>query len=363
MSNIMKIRVGELVEFLNLNPDKPKLIIGPPGVGKTQIISEWAQSIGRKLYVLPLDHLSVDDFAGIPHIINGKLEIARPDIIPGENEEAVIFLDEITTVGKSMIAKAMMISNERRIGRFTFKKSYVVSAGNPPEWYGYKLDDRITTRFLIVEVTPTVEDFENYVFKHYDTQGAAWVIAYLKSFPDQLLPSKREGEVLDYPFPTPRAWEGVIRNFKGEYQKIDVAPAVGVAVASQFLAYIAKYSKLTIIEQVLESDDIKPYTASGIDECYAIAVMLANKTIKAVKINEEQFKRDYNKERKQVARAVTFLCKGLKLQNKNIPIEVLSIYVRLIMKKNIGILDIDKYVPMDVIRKIIEVKDALNNLK
>ncbi|MEM2987157.1 MAG: AAA family ATPase, partial [Nitrososphaerota archaeon] len=70
------------------NPEQPKLLIGAPGIGKTQIVSEFAKEIGRKLYTIVLSHLDIDDLKGVPYVApNGELQIKKGPLIPGEDEE------------------------------------------------------------------------------------------------------------------------------------------------------------------------------------------------------------------------------------------------------------------------------------
>lgn len=244
------IRVGEMVRILNTNPDVPKLFIGPPGIGKTQVIGEWARSCGRKLYTIVLSHLDIDDLKGIPYVVGGEFRVQRGSLIPGEGEEAVVFLDEITTASQAKLAVALKILDERKCGYFSFEKSWVVVAGNPPEWRGLALDERVTSRCLVFEVEPSVEDFIDYVMSRYSGDGLESVVAFLMFDKSMLL---TKPSVVGSAFATPRSWEKVLKCWveDEDLRARLVEASVGAGVGAQFMNFIKLRNQLPKVSEIL----------------------------------------------------------------------------------------------------------------
>lgn len=278
--------IGEVKRFLGMCPEQPVLLIGPPGIGKTQVVNEFAQEKGRKLYTIVLSHLDIDDLKGIPYITSeGKLEIKKGPLIPDEDEEAVIFLDEITTVNQQKLAIALKIIDERKVGYFSFSKTWVIAAGNPPEWHGLSLDSRVVSRCVVVNVMTSVESFTNYLINRYKGVAIAAMVSAFLHFDKRMLLDKPK-EIGDA-FATPRGYEKLVRRFK-EFNREDLLRAInkdtvlvegvlgsiGRPVGAQFLDYIKLYEKLPAIENVLAGKEVKIEKIKDIGIGYAVTMAL-----------------------------------------------------------------------------------------
>jgi len=244
------MRIGNMWSVLNQSPEVPKLFIGPPGIGKTQIVYQWSQAIGRRLYVLPLAHFEPEDIKGLPWVnpVSGQLEIKRGPVIPGEQEKAVLFLDELTTVPPSKIAVALKIIDERRVGHFQFPQTFIVCAGNPPEFGGYSLDSRVISRLAVFNVEANLEDFANYLITKYVNNIVTQVIGFLKFQPKFLV-----GQFKEKPFPTPRTWEMVVKLHQDIKPTVEtVGGCVGEGVAVEFCKFIEMEGVADIVNKILD---------------------------------------------------------------------------------------------------------------
>lgn len=283
--------IDKVKGFLKEYPEQPVLLVGPPGIGKTQVVNEFAKEIGRKLYTVVLSHLDVDDLKGIPFVNDkGELSIKRGPLIPDKDEKAVVFIDEITTANPVKLAIALKMIDERKVGYFEFPNSYVIAAGNPPEWKGKVLDERILSRCVVINVETSVESFVNYLMDRYKNSTAAEMVSAFLSFDKSMLlkqPSEAE------PFPTPRGYEKIVSRYTGrdlvslikkdETVQEVIMGCIGKAPGVQFMNYLKVYNQLPDIDAILEGKLVKANKITELNVKYAVSMALAFR----VKSNEQ----------------------------------------------------------------------------
>jgi hypothetical protein len=219
------------------------LLLGAPGIGKTEIIKQKAMEEARRLgktfvdlreadeemleqifetpskfYVylrIVAPHVFPEDL-GIPKMVNHSdkdyVEYVPPKvlkILSIPDIHGVLFIDEITNVQRDdQISMYYSIILEKEAG-FQLKLSKnikIVLAGNTPEWSTIvrELPAPLVNRMKIYEVLPpTVDEWIQYMQRTYGDEWEKVCAVYLKLFPSELLmPPKQAFE----PFPTPRSW-------------------------------------------------------------------------------------------------------------------------------------------------------------
>lgn len=278
--------IGQISNFLRECPEQPTLLMGPPGIGKTQVVNEFAKSIGRKLYTVVLSHLDIDDLKGIPFINDkGQLEIKRGPLVPDKDEKAVVFIDEITTANPVKLAIALKMIDEKKVGYFEFANSYVIAAGNPPEWKGKVLDERILSRCVVINVETSVESFIEYLTNKYKDSFAAEVVsAFLNFDKSMLLRQPTEAE----PFPTPRGYEKIVSRYTGRNivdlvkhdnnAKEAIMGCIGKAAGVQFINYLKVYEELPDLDAILEGRQVQVKKINELNVKYAVSMALAFRT-------------------------------------------------------------------------------------
>jgi len=325
------MKIKELKSKLNLCPQIPKLLIGPPGVGKTEIVRQWAQEIGRKCYTVPLAHFRPEDLFGIPYVVNGDLKICRPPNLPGPEEKAVVFFDEITTVQPDVVAIALKAVDEKLIGFNEYKNSLVVAAGNPPEWGGLTLDERLISRFAVFHIEPDVDSLIAYFNTKYgSTIGFAYVSSFLVRNPQFVLKRGKEGQV----FPTPRAWEKALQILNEVSLSDDsVVEDLGSVVSEEVAVVLVKFCKLvdvlSITDAVLNGEEVR-FSTDKLDIAYLITTSLATRTE-----NEKQ------------AKACLKFIQTQLLKNE-IPKDLIIHYLRLLNPKKLHLEKIANFVPDEI---------------
>lgn len=76
----------------------PTFLHGAPGIGKSTIIRNFADSRGIKLIVLMLSQIEATDLRGIPYSNKETRTVSwfTPEFLPRENKRGIICLDELS---------------------------------------------------------------------------------------------------------------------------------------------------------------------------------------------------------------------------------------------------------------------------
>jgi MoxR-like ATPase len=272
------------------------LLIGSPGIGKTEVIRQKAESEARDLNKIFVDLREADDHTieeifknpdkyyvylrvVAPHIFPEDLGIPRErsqyvEFLPPKmlkiltlpEIHGVLFIDEITNVQRDdQISMYYSLILEKEAG-FQLKISEnvkIILAGNPPEWSEIvrPLPKPLRNRMTIVEVSaPTVDEWIKYMYNRYGDHWEKLCGAYLKVYPEDLIkPPQNDFDN----YPTPRSWtqlatklyelknDGVSEDFLEEV----VVGSIGKEVGSKF---IALYRTKIDVESVLKELESNP---------------------------------------------------------------------------------------------------------
>lgn len=231
----------------------PLLVIGKPGIGKSQAIRELCVEMNISFIDLRLCQLDSCELRGLPMVSEGKTHWATPNIFPADGQ-GILFLDEITAADKTLQVAAYQLLMERELGEYRLPPGWlVIGAGNDRESKAVAttMSSALTNRFLIVELKPTLNDFLNYGEKrelHRTVQN------FLKFRPKLL--HCMEGD-LQRPWPAPRSWERVSTMLKiaeetGNTKSLSyiVPGLVGIGAGTEFLAF---YNAQTYDQQIRET--------------------------------------------------------------------------------------------------------------
>ena len=130
---------------------RPLLLIGPPGIGKTAIMEQIAKECKIGLVSYTITHHTRQSAIGLPFIeekeFGGKkyhvTEYTMSEIIASIYEkieetglkEGILFLDEINCVSETLAPTMLQFLQGKMFGNHKVPEGFViVSAGNPPEY-------------------------------------------------------------------------------------------------------------------------------------------------------------------------------------------------------------------------------------
>ncbi|MBP6985019.1 MAG: AAA family ATPase [Alphaproteobacteria bacterium] len=248
MQDIPVITQKDMVNFLLGVADKrPVFIWGPPGVGKSSIVEEYAAKMGLECISLLGSQLSPEDVMGVPQIVDGRIQFCPPRLIAREKPYC-LFLDELNACSDDVQKAFYSLIHDRKVGEYVLPQgSVVIAAGNRKsdasivKGVSSALINRMINIFM--DVSPT--DWLRWAERN---QLHPLVITYIRQHPEQLsiLPGSEEK-----PFSTPRSWHMLsdsLLNFKQNLSpamlKILVYGCLFSEHAAQFEAYFLKNVRL-----------------------------------------------------------------------------------------------------------------------
>ncbi len=194
---------SELTEFLlNVAPVRPVFIWGPPGIGKSALVEEFAQAVGMACVSMLGSQLAPEDIIGVPRIENGISRFCPPAQI-ARKEPYCLFLDELNACSQEVQKAFYSLINDRRIGEFELPPgSVVIGAGNRSQDAAIvkPISSALINRMAHVQLRASPTDWLRWA-------GGAGihplVSDYIRLRPDHLWSKPQKHEE---PFSTPRAW-------------------------------------------------------------------------------------------------------------------------------------------------------------
>ncbi len=223
------------------------MIWGPPGIGKSSIVAQMAAAHGLEFIDLRLSQLAPTDLRGLPVAAEGISRWLPPEFLP-RSGRGVLFLDELNLAPPTMQGMAQQLILDRRVGSYIVPEGWFIwAAGNRKEDRAsvFDMPAPLANRFLHLEVEPHWESFK----AHAIAAGMhEQIIAFLAFRPDLLhkLDAQRPA------WPSPRSWEMASRLHQSG---LDLAPVIGLPVASEFVSYIELYRSLPELEPILAGEE------------------------------------------------------------------------------------------------------------
>lgn len=225
---------------------RPLLLIGAPGIGKTQIMEQIARECQIGLVSYTITHHTRQSAVGLPMIqeetFEGKqysvTEYTMSEIIASvyrkEREtglkEGILFIDEINCVSETLAPTMLQFLQCKTFGNQAVPQGWIiVAAGNPPEYNKSVRDfDMVTLdRVRYMRVEADLEVWKEYARKKHIYGG---ILSYLEWKPNHFY--KVEADVDGLSFVTARGWED-LSNLMETYEALGIP--VTEEVVQQFL--------------------------------------------------------------------------------------------------------------------------------
>ena len=226
----------------------PLMLWGAPGVGKSALVAQAAQSCGVPMIDLRLSQLEPSDLRGMPYQNNGLVEWAIPSMLPDalrHGARGVLFLDEINAALPQVAAAAYQLILDRRLGDYRLPEGWaILAAGNRLGDRGvtYAMPAPLANRFTHVELEPSIEDWLAWAAS---ARVDARLQGFLRQRPDLLMVFPERANV--YAFPSPRSWsfaDRALRKFAEDADLLEPAliACVGEVAGLLLLAYLQRPS-------------------------------------------------------------------------------------------------------------------------
>ncbi len=255
---------------------RPILLIGPPGVGKTQIIEQISRECRIGLVSYSITHHTRQSAIGLPfieHKMYGGKEYAVTEYTMSEIvgavydkieqsglPEGILFIDEINCVSETLAPVMLQFLQCKRFGNHQIPEGWIiVAAGNPPEYNKSVRDFDIVTldRVRKIDVEADYAVWREYALSA-DVHPA--VTSYLDIHKENLF--RVETTVDGKFFATPRGWEdlsSLIKIYEAQGKETD-RDVVGEyiqfpKISKDFANYLELYNKYKSdyqVDEVLE---------------------------------------------------------------------------------------------------------------
>ncbi len=289
--HLKKVLELELASALD-GHNTPVMIWGPPGVGKSQMVSMVAADQGVPVIDLRLSQMEPSDLRGIPFRSetadcgNSVVEWAIPRLLPDANRHGragILFLDEINSALPAVSAAAYQLILDRCLGEYRVPDGWVIiAAGNRQGDRGvtYAMPAPLANRFTHFNFDINLDDWVTWA---HNSNIDERVIAFLRFRPELLFDFDPATDPIA--FPTPRSWEFVhhaLHKFESlpEVLAGSLQACVGKAAGVELCAFIENLQNLPDINGILEGSDVP--VPESIDLQYAVASSLVGQAVKAV---------------------------------------------------------------------------------
>ena len=284
---------------------RPILLMGAPGIGKTQIMEQIARECKVGLVSYTITHHTRQSAVGLPFIKEKTFgsesfsvtEYTMSEIIASVYEkmektglrEGILFIDEINCVSETLAPMMLQFLQGKTFGNQKVPEGWViVTAGNPPEYNKSVREFDVVTldRIKRIDVQPDFEVWKEYAYE----QGIhPAVISYLELRRKNFY--RMENTVDGRIFATARGWEDLSRLIQ-VYETLgkDVDREVVCQyiqhpmIAKDFAAYLALYNKYKTdyaVEELLQGKwtqiTIQKIRNASLDEHLSLVGLLNGK--------------------------------------------------------------------------------------
>ena len=290
-SACIRAGVKQLLELLAITPiDHTVGIWGPPGIGKTDVVRQFAASQGAELVTLRVSEMEPQDLLGLPDLQNDftvykplrylfdltktaearrRETMAQASVEGGlfgdaafEPTNAVLFLDELTNAPPSMMTAIQYLILNRTVGVGGLELAdgvRIIAAGNREQdgAFASELSTPVKSRMKHIEYSPSFLEWQSWARAN---EVHTTVLAFL---------ARRERLFLDFDprsqhhtFPCPRTWTLLSGSLKlldarggadAEIRRLNAEAYVGPGAAVEFTRFEDMVLQCPPAAEIIES--------------------------------------------------------------------------------------------------------------
>ena len=254
---------------------RPLLLMGPPGIGKTQIMEQIAADLGIGLVSYTITHHTRQSALGLPFIreetfggrVHSVTEYTMSEILASVYRtmeetgvrEGILFLDEINCISETLAPMMLQFLQCKTFGNQRLPEGWIIAAaGNPPEYNKSVREFDVVTldRVKRMDITADYGVWKEYAQAR-GIHGA--ILSYLDLRKENFYAVERTADGLQ--FVTARGWEDLSelllsyealgipadREVVGEYLQL---PRIARDFA-EYLALYDQYRKVYHVDEIL----------------------------------------------------------------------------------------------------------------
>lgn len=284
---------------------RPTLLIGAPGIGKTAIMSKIAAELDIGFLGYTITHHTRQSAIGLPFIskktFGGKeysvTEYTMSEIVAEVYEaiesqgkkEGILFIDEINCVSETLAPAMLELLQHKKFGTHKIPDGWILTAAGNPEEFNKSVNelDMVTLdRVKKLDVEPDYEAFKTYAL---NSGVHSAIVGFLSLNSNYLFAAQKNPDGIE--LVTPRSWEDLSYALY-EYEKLSLPVNMTLIsgyiqspkIASEFAGYYAIFLKFGII---VSGDEVEngsleriDLTGSNFEEKFALSEILRAKAVK-----------------------------------------------------------------------------------
>ena len=277
------------------NKQRPIFIWGPPGIGKSDIVSQISEDIDAYMIDVRLSLWEPTDIKGVPYYAanDNTMKWAPPAELPDAKmakkyKKIVLFLDEMNSAAPAVQAAAYQLILNRKVGTYKLPDNVlIVAAGNREADKGvtYRMPAPLANRFVHLELKVDFDDWFSWAVKNSIHEDVVGYLTFAKKDLYDFDPKSPSRS-----FATPRSWAFVselLEDDDDENTTTDlVSGSVGEGLAVKFMAHRKVASKLPDPVDILNGK-VKEIETKEISAMYSLTVSLCYELKEACDKNDK----------------------------------------------------------------------------
>jgi len=288
----MKItQMKDIFKVCQLSNDSVRMV-GLHGIGKSQIVEEFASENNFHIETLFLSQQEVADLIGIPTEADGVTYWSKPvwlkrmEDANSEGKQCICFLDEISRASLEVRQSALQLVlegkiHEHQLPKINGIKTFVVAADNPSDLYQTdELDPALLDRFANFNVEVDVKGWLDWARKN---KLQSVVTDYIAEYPEKLHFMPEDENDLGA---TPRSWaklSDIVSNFDIVPEAVQynlIIGKVGGTCGNSFFHFFKNYIKVIKPKDLKDMiENVKPLNEiNTVEDFKEVAKSIQEKT-------------------------------------------------------------------------------------
>jgi len=319
----LNVNQTELLDvLLNVAVIRPVFIWGAPGIGKSSIVENFAQSLGIPCISMLGSQLAPEDIIGVPQIVDGKSMFCPPRMI-ARDEPYCLFLDELNACSQEVQKAFYSLIHDRRIGEYFLPEgSIIIGAGNRAQDNAIvkPMSSALVNRMFHVELIASHRDWLEWAGKN---DIHPHIIEYIGLRPDHLW---KQPPKTEEPFSTPRSWH-MLSDAMSSYGdsitekqlEILASGCLSPHHATQFRAFVKQIRNRYALSAIINGDQKWPNKPEDRDALYFLAQSFKAQLIKELPTDKNKLS--------GATQDLSFRAKSLMKDLANISLEIAQMTV------------------------------------